>query len=237
MRSITYICYICGVALIAAAMLVIGCTSDTSEQAPGGALEPNKAVTAEDETRKAERLAAGAAEAAAVVERARAGTITGNVLQNGSFESWSERDGAQLPVHWLPVEQETTVKVSRVAAAGDVHDGKNALRVVADPGVVSLGSDDVAISETENAELRGKMVTAGVWAKADTPGAAFVNIRDGVGESLVIDHPGDGSWQFIAVSHTLDPHATVAMVRIGNRKQDDKTAVVFDGAVLLAPAQ
>ena len=99
-----------------------------------------------------------------------------------------------------------------------------------------MGSDDLVISDTENSRLRGKMVTAGVWAKADTPGAAFINIRDGNDESPVVDHPGDGTWQFLTVSYTLGPHATHALVRLGNRKQDGTSSVLFDGAVLVIPA-
>jgi hypothetical protein len=75
-----------------------------------------------------------------------------------------------------------------------------------------------------------------VWAKTDAPGAAFINIRDGVDESPVVDHPGDGTWQFLAVSYTLSPNANRVVVRIGNRKQDDKTVVLLDGAVLVTPA-
>lgn len=223
------------IAVLAAGLVIIGCTSDGSEPASSDA--SGNAGVAEDETARSQRLVLGTAAAQTLTERARAGAVADNVLPNGSFEAWLEKDGSQLPEHWHAIEQETIAKAGRAAGGDLVHDGKNALRLVADRGVVSLGSDDLLITDTENSSLRGKMVTAGVWAKADAPGAAFLNIRDGVNESPIVDHPGDGTWQFLAVSYTLSPRATHAMVRIGNRMQDDKTAVLLDGAVLVTPAR
>ena len=218
------------VVAVLAGLVITGCTSDGSERASG------RTGVAEDETARAQRLALGAAAAQTLTERARAGTVTDNVLPNGSFEVWVGKDASPLPEHWNAVEQETLAKAGRADGAEAVHDGKHALRIVADHGVVSLGSEALPITDSENTNLRGKMVTAGVWAKTDAPSAAFINIRDGVDESPVVDHPGDGTWQFLAVSYTLSPNATRVVVRIGNRKQDDKTVVLLDGAVLVTPA-
>src|SRR5262249_19569845 len=156
-----------------------------------------------------------------------------NLLKNGSFEQWPE--GAPVPDQWSLVEQETAAKLAR-KTGGEPRDGKIAIAITADRGVVSIANDEIVITDTQNANLRGKMVTAGVWAKADTGTAAFINIRDGVEESPAVDHPGDGTWQFITVSYTLSPQATRASVRVGNRKQDSKSTVLFDAAVLTAPA-
>jgi hypothetical protein len=158
----------------------------------------------------------------------------GNMLENGGFEDWPTGDSAQLPAHWHVVEEEALRQISRATTSDDVHEGRSALRFVAEKRVVSLGNDGATISDTTNTELRGGPVTAGVWAKADEPNAAFIQIRDGVDQSKVVDHPGDGAWHFLTVTYTLDPNATLAKVRIGNRKQDDKTVVIFDGAVLMA---
>jgi hypothetical protein len=213
------------VAAVLTGLAITGCTSGGSERSSGSA------GVVEDETARAQRLALGAAAAQTLTERARAGTVADNVLPNGSFEVWS-----QLPEHWNAVEQETLAKTSRADGGDTVHDGTHALRIVADRGVVSLGSDALLVTDSENTNLRGKMVTAGVWAKTDAPTAAFINIRDGIDESPVVDHPGDGTWQFLAVSYTLSPNANRVVVRIGNRKQDDKTVVLLDGAVLVTPA-
>lgn len=218
------------VAAVLTGLAIMGCTSGGSERSSGSA------GVVEDETARAERLALEAAANRTLTDRARAGAVTDNVLPNGSFEVWVDKDASQLPEHWNAVEQETLAKAGRADGAEAVHDGKHALRIVADHGVVSLGSEALLITDSENTNLRGKMVTAGVWAKTDAPAAAFINIRDGVDESPVVDHPGDGTWQFLAVSYTLSPNATRIVVRIGNRKQDDKTVVLLDGAVLLTPA-
>jgi len=217
---------------LCAAVTVGGCTSDTPE--PGA---PAPRAAEEDPAARAERLARETAANEALTKRATDGAIKENLLANGSFEEWPSGEGPQAPAQWHVVEQETAAKLSRKSGGNDVHDGKNAVAFTADVGVVSIASDGVVIDDSQNANLRGKLVTAGVWAKADSNAAAFINIRDGLDESPVADHPGDGAWHFITVSYTLSPQATSATVRIGNRKQDGKTTVVFDGAVLVPPAQ
>jgi hypothetical protein len=220
---------LCGVIVIAVGIAIAGCASDTAER-PSSSSSARR--PGEDEATRAERLAREAAANTALEDRARTGAITDNLLKNGSFEEWPE--GAKVPADWSPVEQETAAKLARKSGGDAVpRDGKNAVAFTADRGVVSIVSDSVVISDTENGNLRGKMVTAGIWAKADTPAAAFINIRDGVDESPVVDHPGDGTWQFITVSYTLSPQATRASVRIGNRKQDGTATVLFDAGVLV----
>lgn len=156
-----------------------------------------------------------------------------NLLTNASFEDWPDADATQLPPYWRLVEWETTV--ARETAAERVHDGKNALRMVAQDRVVSV-ANSLSVDASVNADLRGALVTAGVWVRADTPGAGFISIRDGVGESAIVDHPGDGSWHFVTVTHRLDPAASTASLRVGNKGQDGKSVVVFDGAVLVRGA-
>lgn len=211
--------------LSAVAMIVAmlgGCMSDDAERAaPPGAPQPTKPGETE----------AAAAARQALAEEARAGAVAGNLLQNGSFETWSE-GGSTLPAGWRAVETETPPKTSRIS--DPVHDGKSAVRIVSDRGVVSIASEGPAITDAEHADLRGKLVVAGVWVKADTPNAAFINIRDGIDESRVVDHPGDGTWQFLTVSYVLSPNAKQAAVRIGNRKQDGEAVAIFDDAVLVA---
>jgi hypothetical protein len=224
---------LCGLVVgLSTTLQVGGCTSDAPEQTA-----PATRAAEEDPAARAERIARETAANEALTKRATAGPVKDNLLANGSFEEWPAGEGPQAPAQWRLVEQETAAKLTRKTGGKDVHDGKSALAVGADVGVVSIASEGVVVSDTQNANLRGKTVTAGVWAKADTNAAAFINIRDGVDESPVVDHPGDGEWHFIAVSYTLSPEATSASVRIGNRKQDEKTTVSFDGAVLVAPAQ
>jgi hypothetical protein len=218
--------------IIGIGLTAAGCASDTAERPPSAATRK----AGENETTQAERLAREAAATEAFATRARTGVINENVLKNPSFEEWPA--ASPLPAQWGAIEQETVGKVTRKTGGDAVpRDGKVALAMTADRGVVSIASDGIVVSDTENSNLRGKIVTAGVWAKADTNAAAFINIRDGVDESPVVDHPGDGTWQFIAVSYTLSPQATRVSVRIGNRKQDGKATAVFDGAVLTTPTQ
>ena len=206
-----------------------GCASDTTERPPAGSSSARRA--GEDDASRADRVARENAASMALAEHARGGATIDNLLKNGSFEQWPE--AAPVPAQWSLVEQETAAKIARKTGGDAVpRDGKVAVAITADRGVVSIADDEIVITDTENANLRGKLVTAGVWAKADTGTAAFINIRDGVDESPVVDHPGDGTWQFITVSYTLSPQATRASVRVGNRKQDQKSTVLFDGAVL-----
>lgn len=222
---------LCGVVIVAVGIVAAGCASDTAERASSSTAQQRPG---EDESTRTDRIARETAASTALSERARTGVINDSLLKNGSFEEWPA--AAPVPTQWSVVEQETTSKLTR-KTGGEPRDGKNAVAIESDRGVVSITSDDLVITDTENSNLRGKTVTAGVWAKADTGAAAFINIRDGVEESPVADHPGDGTWQFIVVSYTLSPQATRASVRLGNRKQDGKATVVFDGAVLVAPKQ
>ncbi len=215
--------------LVVAGAMLVGCTpasEPTSEDTP---------EKRESDAARAERVAVAATASKVLADRASGGAIPDTVLKNGSFEVWSEQD-PKLPAEWRAVESEVIGKATRVTGAA-VKDGKAALQIVADQGVVSIGSDGPVITDTENAGLRGKMVSAGVWAKADAPATAFISIRDGVEESAVIDHPGDGTWQFLAVSLATSPTASRVMVRVGNRKQDGTSVALFDGAVLVTPAQ
>lgn len=222
---------LCGVVIVAVGIVAAGCASDNPERPPSSTTQQRPG---EDDATRAERTTRETAASTALAERARTGSINDSILKNGSFEDWPEK--APLPTQWSAVEQETAAKVTRKAGGDSVpRDGKIALAMASDRGVVSITSDDVVITDTDNSNLRGKTMTAGVWAKADTSAAAFINIRDGVEESPVADHPGDGTWQFIVVSYTLSPNATRASVRLGNRKQDGKSTVLFDGVVLVAP--
>jgi len=219
---------LCALVIVAVGIGLAGCASDTSERPPSGSTARRPG---EDDGTRAERQNREAAANTALAERARSGGEIDNLLKNGSFEQWPEK--APLPTQWSAVEQEAAAKIARKTGGDAVpRDGKIAVAITADRGVVSIANDEIVITDSENANLRGKTMTAGVWAKADTGTAAFINIRDGVDESPVTDHPGDGTWQFITVSYTLSAKATRASVRLGNRKQDGKSTVLFDGAVL-----
>jgi len=205
---------------LAALVLVLGCQSDSSQTPATDAV-----------ARPARTVGAGEGDANAFGRDAK------NFLSsNGGFEEWPDGDTA-LPAGWRIVEAETASQIGRATKKDEVHDGKSALRITSEPHVISVTSNGTTISDEANTVLRGRPMTAGVWAKASEPGAAFINIRDGINQSNVVDHPGDGEWHFITVTYTLDPGASEASVRLGNRKQDGTTPVFFDGAVLLSGEQ
>jgi hypothetical protein len=208
-------------------LVLPGCQSDTTPPAHHPTPAAVRTATAPADV--------GAAPGEGAAPRSVAGRA-GNMLENAGLEDWPTGDSAQVPAHWHVLEEEAISQISRTTNPDEVHSGKSALRFVAEKRVVSLGNDGATITDTTNAELRGHPVTAGVWAKADEPNAAFINIRDGVDQSTVIDHPGDGAWHFLTVTYTLDPNATLAKIRVGNRKQDGKTVVFFDDAVLMVGA-
>lgn len=169
-------------------------------------------------------------------DRGAGAPATGNLLTNGSFEVWSDGEPPQLPDQWRLVEWEGASQIGRETAAGDVHDGTRSLRLAAGEGVVSL-VNTLALGGSAYGRLRGQVVTAGVWAKANEPGAAFITIRHGHAEAPVEDHPGDGTWQFITVTDTVAADDDAVSVRVGNRIRDGKTVVFFDGAVLVAGSE
>jgi len=75
------------------------------------------------------------------------------------------------------------------------------------------------ISSTENAELRGKHVVFGVWAKADSAAASIItmSISDGVGSTSNTSPAvaqGTDSWTFYAIGRKLDYAATTLIVTV-----------------------
>jgi hypothetical protein len=155
----------------------------------------------------------------------------GSLIANGSFEAW-EGETPGMPDQWRLVEWEGGSQLAEGAKTEDVRDGKKSLRIAAGTSVVSL-SNALALADPANAHLRGRTVTAGAWVKASAPGAAFITIRHGAEEAELVDHPGDGSWQYLTVTTTVGASDDAVAVRVGNRLQDGKTAVFFDGVALV----
>src|SRR6185295_19598021 len=168
---------------LAALVLLLGCQSS----------DPSAPATEAGAARPARTVGAGDGDADAFGKEAK-----NLVTSIGGFEQWPNGDTAP-PDGWRIVEGETETQIGRATGKDEIHGGKSALRIMAESHVVSVTSGGTTISDESNTVLRGRPMTAGVWAKASEPAAAFINIRDGVTQSNVVDHPGDGEWHFITV--------------------------------------
>ncbi len=153
---------------------------------------------------------------------------SGNLLKNGSFESWGSGESA-APEAWSLSGIGATVTKN----SSEVRMGKAALDLMNLPtNAASISQTVLTISATKNTQYRGKIVTASVWAKTDMPETVSMEINDGRGVSTSDFHPGDGTWQLLSVTHTLDETSYQLAVTLKSEAFYPGTTT-FDGAGLM----
>ena len=186
-------------------------------------------------------LADNAVDTAAIVDAAvtsaklaadlQAGAITVNLVENGSFASWSA-GAAAAPDRWaLSGTGAVIAKQTAAPTAGQV--GVNAAKITAGSAASELAQTVRTISTTKNKHLASRLVTFGCWVYATATSAAAIRVSDGTADYTSTSHSGAAGWEFLTLTVTLAAGASVAQVKLLNQKSDSSTVVFFDGAILV----
>lgn len=127
----------------------------------------------------------------------------GNLIRNGSFESWasgttSAPDGWTLTGAGATIARNTT-NVQRDLASVDVVAALNTATDLA---------QSLTISATQNTHLRGRHVTFSCRVKVNADDRAFLRIDDGVATADSDVHVGDNIFRTLSITKLLDSSAT-----------------------------
>jgi|GEM_PF-3400741 len=152
------------------------------------------------------------------------GIQPGNLIKNGSFESWSTGVSA-APDQWSPtggaaLAKETTFVKLGLASAS-----------------LSRISSDATLNQDVTARAGGasyvasRTYTFSAWVKATVPSRTHLSISDGVSSSYSAFHTGGGTFEFLTVTRALDPAATKLQVALEITGGDASAWV--DGAALV----
>mgnify|MGYP001614100395 CR=1 FL=1 len=127
----------------------------------------------------------------------------GNLLRNSSVESWSSGvtsapDGWTLTGAGATIARNTTNVEDRLASV-DVTAALNTATDLA---------QSLTISGTQNTRLRGREVTFSCRVKVSTADRVFLRVDDGVLTKDSRYHVGDGNFEGLSVTLTVDAAAT-----------------------------
>ena len=148
-----------------------------------------------------------------------------NFIQNNSFESWAERpylvlnDWKVLSTvsPWDAVKRETAVVRTGTASAS--------FALPAREDMLSQRIDEVD-------GLRGHAVTFSAWALSKDPQKPCLEIDDGVSRSSSCVHSGNGTWEHLTLTHTVNAEATQVEFRI--RQGHASNPIYIDDAMAIA---
>ncbi|MFQ6001193.1 MAG: hypothetical protein ACE5LG_05950 [Anaerolineae bacterium] len=144
-----------------------------------------------------------------------------NIVRNGNFESWSAGTSS-APDEWF-----VSGTGASVARDADEKIGTYAAQLTYGSATAFL-LQDMPAGEWEH--LKGHIVTLCAWVKTSTAGIASIIINDGVEQTTSATHDGDGTYQLITVTRTIDSGAT--RIRVGLRLGGSGNALV-DGMILV----
>lgn len=141
-----------------------------------------------------------------------------NILLNGDFELWT--DGTSVdPDRWLnygvPFRGPETNAVIGIYSAAFY-------------AVSSLYCMRQEIENYQN--YKGKTLTFSAWVNSLAPNKARISIVDNTGELYSDYHSGNGNWELLSVTKTIDSNATYAQVRL---YPGEGIWGYFDGAMLV----
>lgn len=144
-----------------------------------------------------------------------------NLLPWSDFEDWENGASAAPTEHVLAggsaaVAREATIIKKGTFSAKVTRSGDNA--------TLSYDVPDFA-------DYRGRKVTLGCWVRASVASRGRISIDDGVSSASNSSyHDGDSTFQFLTVTHNINPSAT--QIQVGFEVNTGNTAVYFDGAIL-----
>lgn len=155
----------------------------------------------------------------------------GNWLANDTFLVWP---AAGSPAWWTVIGAGATAARTGTGL-GDTTTkvGPYSVKLTRAAADCYLNQPVVGISSfaASGAHLAGKTFTFGAWVKTSVANAADMTMIDGVGSSSTATHSGDGTWQFLSNTITLDSSADrfIARLRMSNSSGD----AYFSGAVVM----
>lgn len=149
-----------------------------------------------------------------------------NWLTNPSVETWTNGT-AVAPTGWTLTGAGATVARN---SSNVKHAGFSVSLTRA--GTDTYLAQDVAALAMQGpvAWWQGRAVTMGAWARATVAGRARICVDDGVGTTCSSYHTGGSSFEYLALTRTLDIAATKVEARL--RVDTGDTTAQFDGAAL-----
>jgi hypothetical protein len=153
--------------------------------------------------------------------------VSGNWLDNGSFERWTD---STTPVGWTV----SAVTATQTSTSPYYRHGKYSCRLNTLAGTVSKGItnfDDLK-------ELRGRSVTFTIQGWCDTANCLRISINDGTTQTYSNYHAGDSAWteddprkDNMYITQYIDPNATQVTFTI-HQAVAAGTSYVDDGRVI-----
>jgi hypothetical protein len=139
-----------------------------------------------------------------------------NLLRNSSFEAWEStpypvlRDWTTVATvsAWDVVKQETGITKIGQTSAKLIHDGMG-----------HHGNVNQQITDVE--PLRGHPVTLSAWAHSRQPRQPCLEISDGITSSSACPHSGNGTWEYLTVTHQVRPDATQVTFSIQQTREGE----------------
>ena len=129
----------------------------------------------------------------------------GNLLTQGSFESWSSGTSSD-PDGW--VSSGAGVSVAQNVTSGQIQDGSASCNLVAALNTITRLSQTISISATKNTRLRSKQVVFSAQVLASSASRVSLEIDDGVQVVTGLQHTGSGVFETLTVTVTLNSAAT-----------------------------
>jgi hypothetical protein len=146
-----------------------------------------------------------------------------SLIKNGSFENWRANHNV-LPNFWHIYGQGSVQKEK-----SNKKLGKYAVKITGD-----------RFNFYQNVTLHelapGKKVTCFAWINTRIPDKYRIEIYDGIDSSISERHTGDGKWQILRVTHSVNPLATSIELRVvqANMTGGVNDVVYVDGVLLLS---
>lgn len=132
----------------------------------------------------------------------------GQTFQNPDFESWMFGPNA-APDSWTLVQSGTVSQVSAAVSTStqltNVENGSYSAKL--------QGANPILYQRMDQAfgatYWQTRTVTFSAWARCSTTNTACASIYDGVGTTQSSFHTGDGTWQLLSVTRTINGGATL----------------------------
>lgn len=131
-----------------------------------------------------------------------------NLLADPTFLIWAAGDTA-APTHWALSGAGATIARTGTGLGDTARKfGQFAAKVVAGGGAAAYLTQSLLTTTSYDDGFDGLVISSGAWVKCSAATTARVRFDDGVATTASAYHTGDGTWQWLTVSHTIDVAAT-----------------------------
>jgi len=143
-----------------------------------------------------------------------------NLLLWSNMEDWDAGASAAPTEHTLSGTSATIARESTIVKQGTYS-----------AAVARAGNDATLYHDfIDYADYVKRKMTFGCWVYATVANRARISISDGVGATNSSYHSGAAGWEFLTVTHNIDPSAT--RIRVEMQVNTGNTTAYFDGGVL-----